>query len=114
VGVGVLEGAIGALGVLAPERVGEGVPEEDGVTVSVSEGLGVLVPERVGEGVPEEDGVTVIVSEGLGTALQEGAAVRPGCAQADGQGQAMQVEAPAKGEYVPAGQGSAWVELRGQ
>ena len=99
---------------LVPERVGEGVPEEDGVTVGVPEGLGVLVPERVGEGVPEEDGVTVIVSEGLGTALQEGAAVRPGCAQADGQGQAMQVEAPAKGEYVPAGQGSAWVELRGQ
>ena len=89
-------------------RVGEGLSE------GAAGALGLPAPERVGEGVPEDDGVTVGDSEGLGVALQEGAAVRPGCAQADGQGQARQVEAPARGEYVPAGQGMGSVEERGQ
>ena len=89
-----------------------------GVRVGNSEGatgvLGGLVPERVDEGVLEEDGATVGVFEGLGVVLQEGAAVRPGCAQVDGQGQERQVVAPMSGEYVPAGQGMGSVEERGQ
>ena len=98
--------------VAAPLRVP--LADAEPVAVAAPDALGVPVPERVGEGVPEEDGVTEGVSEGLGVALQEGAAVRPGCAQADGQGQARQVEAPSTGEYVPAGQGIGLVEERGQ
>ena len=100
----------GAQGDPGGRRTGAGA----GLSEAAFEALGVPVPERVDEGVPEGDGVTEGVSEGLGVALQEGAAARPGCAQVDGQGQARQIDAPARGEYAPAGQGMGSAEESGQ